>query len=128
MRIVTYLSPEELIEIQAELIDRFGGTHGIRDRGLLESACYRPQSGYYPTILLQAAALLQSLAMSHIFVDGNKRIAWVATKTFLAINRMRVIVQADAAEDFLSNRVIVAHCEIDEIAGWLELKATQATR
>ena len=76
----------------------------------------------------EASALLQSLAMSHVFVDGNRPIAWVATKAFLAIKRMRVIVQADAAEDFLLNRIIVAHCEIDKIDGWLEQKSTQATR
>lgn len=119
MRLAVFLTPEELIDIHHELISRFGGTHGILDRGLLESACYRPQSGYYESLFDQAAALLQSLAMNHIFVDGNKRIAWVAMKTFLAVNKVKIRVTADTAEEFLNKRMISGHADIAEIAKWL---------
>jgi death-on-curing protein len=63
-------------------IDRFGGASGLRDRGLLESALYRPQSGYYDGLDQMAAALLESLLINHPFVDGNKRVAFFATDVF----------------------------------------------
>jgi len=57
------------------LIGRFGGALGIRDRGALESALTRPQSGYYADLIQEAAALWESLSQNHPFLDGNKRVA-----------------------------------------------------
>ena len=68
------------------LIDRFGGVHGVRDRGLLESALFRPQTGYYTHIEEMAAAMFESLLINHAFVDGNKRVAFFATDVFLRLN------------------------------------------
>jgi len=68
------------------LINKFGGSSGIRDQGALEAALLRPQSGYYPDLIAEAAALFESLAVNHPFVDGNKRIAFAAMDTFLRIN------------------------------------------
>ena len=67
-------------------IRQFGGEPGLRDAGALESAIMRPQIGYYDSIIEEAAALLESLAMNHPFVDGNKRTAFAATEVFLRIN------------------------------------------
>ena len=73
---VHFLSVEEAIAIHERLIQRFGGSPGIRDRGLLESALFRPQTGYYGDIAEMAAALFESLLLNHAFVDGNKRVAF----------------------------------------------------
>lgn len=120
---VTYLTPEELIEIHKLLIEEFGGSEGLRDRGLLESACYRPRSGYYETLFTQAAALLHSLAMNHVFVDGNKRLAWVATKTFLWVNGYHLKASADDAELFVLD-LIVGRGAVESIAAWLADRVT----
>jgi death-on-curing protein len=87
---VIYLSLEDLILIHEVLINRFGGAPGIRDKNALEAALYRPQSGYYEDLIGQAAALFESLAINHPFVDGNKRIAFAAMDTFLRLNNMRI--------------------------------------
>ena len=72
------------------LIRRYGGAPGMRDQGALEAALFRPQTGYYQDIVAEAAALLESLAINHPFVDGNKRIAFAATDVFLRINGWRL--------------------------------------
>ena len=69
---------------------RYGGGQGVRDPGALEAALYRPQTGYYEDIVAEAAALLESLAINHPFVDGNKRIAYAAADVFLRINGWRL--------------------------------------
>ncbi len=120
MRRIVFLTPEELIVIQSELIERFGGDPGIRDRGLLESACYRPQSGYYDTLFEQAAALVHSLALNHAFVDGNKRIAWTATKTFLLVNDRHLTAATREGEVFIIEQVIAKRSDIRQLASWLE--------
>jgi len=120
---VSYLTPEELIEIHKLLLEEFGGSEGLRDRGLLESACYRPRSGYYETIFNQAAALLHSLAMNHVFVDGNKRIAWVAAKTFLWVNGYHLKASVDDAESFVLD-LIVERSAVESIAAWLADRTT----
>ena len=85
-----YISAAEAIEIHRAMIDAHGGSHGIRDIGALESALFRPQSGYYEDIIAEACALLESLAVNHPFVDGNKRVAYAAMEIFLSINGWRV--------------------------------------
>lgn len=80
-----YLSTAEVVEINAEMVGKFGGTHAIRDNALLESAVARPRSGYYEDIFEQAAALFESLSQNHPFVDGNKRTAITATGVFLCL-------------------------------------------
>jgi len=72
------------------LIRQFGGHLGVRDEGALEAALYRPQSGYYPDLISQAAALFESLAINHPFIDGNKRIAFASMDTFLRSNNMHI--------------------------------------
>ncbi len=76
----------EVLDIHKDQIGRFGGEYGLRDMGALESAIMRPQIGYYDGIIEEAAALLESLAMNHPFVDGNKRAAFAATEVFLRMN------------------------------------------
>lgn len=88
--------------------------------GLLESALMRPQTGYYNTLSLSAAALLQSLTQNHAFIDGNKRVAFATTAIFLRMNGYRLKVDADNGESFLIERVILEKVDIEIIADWLE--------
>ena len=86
-----YLTVKDVILLHNFAIDNFGGSHGLRDFGLLESAVMRPQAsfggqGLYKTMLLKAAALLHSLLLNHVFVDGNKRTAMFAAMTYLELN------------------------------------------
>ena len=117
---VLYLTLQETLELHDQLILRFGGPAGVRDMGLLESALIRPQTGYYETLSMQAAALLQSLCQNHCFVDGNKRVAFAATAIFLRMNGYRLSVQADEGETFLVDHVIQRRIAIEDIATWLE--------
>lgn len=81
-----YLSTNEALLIHAILLRKYGGAEGVRDAGLLEAALFRPQTGYYSDIIQEAAALMESLAINHCFVDGNKRVAIGVTDVFLRIN------------------------------------------
>ena len=110
---------EEALTLHRLLLERFGGQGGVRDLGLLEAALGRPRSGYYPTLALQAAALLQSLAGNHPFVDGHKRVALALTLVLLRMNGYVVVASADAVERFLVDEVIVGRAEVGAIASWL---------
>ena|ERR1700712_2400099 len=120
MSVAFYLTLDEVFALHAALIARHGGAPGVRDTGLVESALARARSGYYGSLSEQAAALLQSFAMNHAFIDGNKRVAWAASLVFLRMNGHRVITTADEAEGFLIQQVIVGRAELEAIAQWLE--------
>ena len=81
-----YLTVDEVLYLHKAGIDKFGGSAGLRDRAALESAILRPQSGYYDDLISEAAALLESLAINHPFIDGNKRVAFSVTDIFLRLN------------------------------------------
>jgi len=115
-----FLTLEEVLDLHRQLIARFGGAEGIRDPGLLESALARPRSGYYGSLVEQGAALMQSLAGNHAFLDGNKRVAFAATAVFLRMNGYAIVVDADDAERFLIDQVIVGRAEVATIAEWIE--------
>ena len=99
---VAFLTLEEALDIHSTLLQEFGGPPGVRDLGLLESALFRPRTGYYADLIEMAAALFESLLMYHPFVDGNKRVAFFAVDVFLRINGFHVAVEANAA-----HRVII---------------------
>lgn len=94
-----YLTVIEVVAIHKVMIERYGGAPGIRDAGAIEAACYRPQSGYYDDIVAQAAALMESLAMGHPFIDGNKRVAFAAADIFLRLNGYRIDADPSALHD-----------------------------
>ena len=85
-----YLTTSEVLVMHSLLIRQFGGSDGVRDVGLLEAALFRPQTGYYSDIIEEAAALLESLAVNHPFIDGNKRVAFSVTDIFLRINSYEI--------------------------------------
>ncbi len=96
-----YLTVSEVLAMHADQIKRYGGSQGIRDRGLLEAAVFRPQTGYYADVVEEAAALWESLSQNHPFIDGNKRTAFAVAYTFLGLNGFRLGVTAKAASDFV---------------------------
>jgi death on curing protein len=116
---VQFLSLDEVEAIHQRLIDVFGGPSGVRDRGLLDSALHRPQSGYYADIAEMAAALFESLIINHPFIDGNKRIAFFATDVFLRLNGWRIMVDADQAHAFLIGLLERGECNFDRLLAWL---------
>lgn len=115
-----YLSLEEALELHRMLIEQFGGSPGVRDMGLIESAVFRPQSGYYETLSIQAAALMHSFALNHAFVDGNKRVAFAAAAVFLSVNGFRLHLDASEGENFIIQKVIQDKTDLESIAAWLE--------
>ena len=101
MTAVQFLTLDEVLALHERLLQEFGGSSGVRDLGLLESALYRPRSGYYENLLEMASALCESLLMNHAFVDGNKRVAFFATDVFLRMNGWKIKVTAEDAYNFL---------------------------
>ena len=116
---VQFLSLDEVLTIQKRLIDRFGGQHGVRDRGLLESALFRPQTGYYTHLEEMAAALFESLLFNHAFIDGNKRIAFFSTDVFLRLNGWQLKVSADEGESFIVKILKDSDNSFDQTLSWI---------
>ncbi len=85
-----YLTTADVTGIHDVLLQRYGGAEGIRDMGAIESAVFRPQSGYYSDIVQETSALMESLLVNHPFVDGNKRTAFGACDVFVRINSCRI--------------------------------------
>ena len=116
---VVFLTLDEVLEIHDVLIKRFGGPGGVIDLGLLESALYRPQSGYYDDLLGMASALFESLIKNHAFVDGNKRVAFFATDVFLRMNGYKFDVEAISAHGFLMNLFETDSCDLKHLLPWV---------
>jgi len=122
------ISPEEVLYLHDRIIERTGGSHGIRDVGLLESALARPHASFdrkdlYPTTYLKAAALIQSLLLNHPFVDGNKRTAFAAMTRFL---EEKSIFLHGKDREFIEFALWVENKkpQIEEVAGWIKKHAT----
>ena len=114
-----FLTTADVLGMHFVLIQKYGGLSGVRDPGALEAALYRPQTGYYKDTIEQAAALMESLAINHPFVDGNKRIAWSAGRIFCLMNKCDLQMNIDDAEKMILD---IAKGEIDvaEIAQLLK--------
>ena len=95
-----FLTLDDILESHLNQIDTYGGSHGIRDIGLLESAIAQPEASFggqylHADIFEMAAAYLYHLVMNHPFVDGNKRVGLEAALIFLEINDESLIVNDD---------------------------------
>ncbi|MCJ7756224.1 MAG: type II toxin-antitoxin system death-on-curing family toxin [Thermoanaerobaculales bacterium] len=121
---VQFLSLDEVLAIHQRVIEAFGGAGGVRDLGLLESALYRPRSGYYEDLISMAAALFESLLMNHPFVDGNKRVAFFATDVFLRLNGWRLDVEAHQAAGLLTGLLEAGHCDFEHLSSWIRDSVT----
>lgn len=111
--------------IHERIIERFGGTTGIRDKGLLESALYRPQTGYYADIAELAAALFESLLLNHPFVDGNKRVAFFVTDVFLRLNGWKFLVEPGHAHQFIVGALESGGCSFELLLPWIKESVVQ---
>ena len=114
-----YLTPVEAMPLQRALIDRFGGATELRDAGAIEAALFRPQSGHYKDVIHEAAALFESLAMNHPFVDGNKRIAFACTDIFLRINGHRLQPKPMSIHRWMMGHLEENTFQIGVIEPWL---------
>jgi death-on-curing protein len=114
-----YLTVIDVLAIHTDQIERYGGSHGIRDAGLLEAALYRPQTGYYEDLVAEAAALWESLSQNHPFIDGNKRTAFACTFTFLFINGLRLNAGADKTWRFLNGHYEKGTLSFNVLEKWI---------
>jgi len=114
-----YLTVVEVLAMHIDLIERYGGTQGVRDRGLLEAALFRPQTGYYADLIQEAAALWESLSQNHSFLDGNKRLGFAATISFLSINGFRITAEAEEIKVFLTSLYESNQLTFDKLEAWL---------
>ncbi len=114
-----YPSIEEVLVAHERLIQVFGGAPGLRDLGALESALARPRTGYYRDIIEEAAALLESLSQNHPFIDGNKRVAIVATGAFLRVNGYQLEFEDLDAYRFLIQLYQTGQFRFNRLEPWL---------
>ena len=121
-----YLSLIEVLVIHDDQIARYGGAAGVRDYGLLEAALYRPQTGYYADLIEEAAALWESLAQNHPFIDGNKRTAFAVAYTFLAINGGRITADALETHAFIIGLHQAGAFDFEHLTQWLRNHVTAA--
>ena len=122
-----YLTVEQALRIARAAI---GGPIEVRDIGLLESAVHRPRASVlgqdaYPDLFAKAAALLHSLAGNHPLVDGNKRLAWLATYVFLAKNGIVLDPEDDSAYESV---IAVADGSIDDVGEIAAILASYAAK
>lgn len=119
-----FLDIEQVLIIHTDQIERYGGSHGLRDLGLLESAVFRSQATFgkedlYPSIFGKAAALFQPLVLNHPFIDGNKRTATASTLVFLEMNGYSIKVGQKVLVKFVL-QIEKETLEIEQISSWLK--------
>lgn len=119
-----YLSLAEVLKLHGLIIARSGGSDGLRDLGMLESAMGQPRQTFdgvdlYPSLAGKAAALGYSLIMNHPFIDGNKRIGHAALEATLMLNGYELVVGIDAAEEEIL-AVAAGQRTRGELQAWVE--------
>ncbi len=120
---IKYLSPKQIFAIHKTLIKRYGGSHGTRDRGLFESAVFRPQTTLfgeeaYPTLFEKCAVLGYSIIQNHPFLDGNKRAGFAAMHLMLLINGYD-LASTTEEETGMTGDIASGKTHEAEIAKWL---------
>lgn len=121
---MTYLHPKQVLYLYQSIIRQSGGTIGLRDEGLLESAVARPQAtfggqGLYPDLFSKAAALGHSIISNHPFVDGNKRVGFEAMRLMLRLNGFDLRASLDAKFEVVMN-IAKGRMTEQSIADWLK--------
>jgi death on curing protein len=115
-----YLTTADALFFHQQLIERYGGAPGVRDVGALESALHRPQTGYYDTLIHEAAALLESLVQNHPFVDGNKRVAFAVIDVFLRINGFTITASSAAIYNRMIKLREAGTFDMEHLVPWLQ--------
>src|SRR6201987_363304 len=114
-----YLTEAEVYGMQHRLIEMFGGLQGVRDKGAVEAAVFRPQTGYYNSIEEEAAALMESFGNNHGFLDGNKRIAFTATDVFLRRHGFFIEIEAQEGYAFIDGSLDRHRFHFAQILDWI---------
>ena len=119
-----YLTPEEVLFIHYLLIEETGGSHGIRDLSLLQSAVARLEATFdgndlYTDLFAKAAALMQSIIKNHPFIDGNKRTAITSASIFLIRNGFQMTASRRELERF-TLKIASIDVKLDELARWFK--------
>jgi death on curing protein len=114
-----YITIQEALFIHGKLLKEHGGAEGVRDRGLIEAALLRPQTGYYADLIEEAAALWESLSMNHGFVDGNKRVGFACMEIFLDLNGLKITCEEDDAIAFIYFHLETGAFTKDNLDAWL---------
>ena len=121
---MNYLYPKQLLYLYQQIMEDTGGSLGVRDQGLLESAVYRPQATFggqalYPELFSKVAALGHSIIHNHPFVDGNKRVGFEAMRLMLRLNGYDVRATVEQRFDFVMAIAKGALTE-QQISDWLK--------
>jgi len=120
---IQYLTLEEILRLHFQVIEDFGGSHGVHDENRLQSVVEAPrlevfEQEQYPGVFEEAAVYLRNIIGDHPFVDGNKRTAVTACGIFLMRNGVRLTATPNELEDF-AVQVATEHLGIPAIASWL---------
>ena len=107
-----YLHPKQVLYLYQQIIQQSGGTVGLRDEGLLESAVYRPRASFgghdlYPDLFSKVAALGHSIIRNHPFVDGNKRVGFEAMRLMLRFDGRDLRASVDRKSAFVMDVVML---------------------
>ncbi len=115
---------EDILQLHTASIVKYGGSHGIRDEGLLQSAIGRPYKTFdeedlYPSVFEKAAALMESIIINHPFVDGNKRTGFLAMFLLMKESNLKIKASEDEAYNFTIN-ISTGTIKFEQIVIWLE--------
>ncbi|HEY5383567.1 MAG TPA: type II toxin-antitoxin system death-on-curing family toxin [Candidatus Paceibacterota bacterium] len=121
---MTFPTAEDIIRLHEVVLRQTGGSSGLRDAGALEMCTARPYAGFggtemYPNLFTKAAATLESLARNHVFVDANKRTAFITAVYILEQNEYKTFFDQKDIEDSMVH-FVVEKTSIADIAAWLE--------
>ena len=127
-----YLYPKQILYLYQKIVQQSGGSVGLRDEGLFESAVYRPQASFggqdlYPDLFSKAAALGHSLISNHPFVDGNKRVGFEAMRLMLRLNGYDIHASLETKYDFVIEIATGKRTE-QGIADWLKTHSRRYRR
>ena len=119
-----YLSAEAILVLHSEVVDAIGGSHGVRDVGLLATIVDKPKATFggndlYQSVFIKAAVYLESIVNYHVFIDGNKRTGFTACARFLYQNGYNLSVTNKEIEEFVLS-VAAEKIEIQVIVAWLK--------
>lgn len=124
-----YLTIEEILRLHFQVIEDYGGSHGVRDEGRIHSVANAPkQVAYgieqYPDIVTKAAVYLRNIISDHPFVDDNKRTALTVSGIFLSRNGYKLSAGPKELEDFVIS-IATERYDIDKISSWLKVNASK---
>lgn len=120
---------EEVYKIHDILIERFGGSKGIRDKGMLDAALKRPFATFdkkelYPTIVEKAAAIIESIVSNHPFIDGNKRTGYIMMRLILMQNNLDIVADQNTKYSFVIS-ISKGELNFEEIKNWIAEKTNK---